>query len=57
MNEISKETLDKWLDQIDDETLQMDVSMDPYLRGFRSGAAHVIDILTDKIKEEQEANR
>ena len=30
MNEISKETLDKWLDQIDDETLQMDVSMDPY---------------------------
>ena len=57
MNEISKETLDKWLDQIDDETLQMDVSMDSYLRGFRSGAAHVIDFLTDKIKEEQEAKR
>ena len=38
-------------------TLQMDVSMDPYLRGFRSGAAYVIDFLTDKIKEEQEAKR
>lgn len=52
MSKISKENLDKWLDQLDDETLQMDVGMDPYMRGFRAGAAHVIDALTNLIKGE-----
>ena len=49
---ISKELLDKWLDQIDHDTINMDVGLDPYMRGFRAGAAHVIDVLTDLIKGE-----